>query len=35
MKMIDDLIERFDKKFDLLMERLDQIEEKLDRIKKE
>jgi len=33
MKMIDDLIERFDKKFDLLMERLDEIEKKIDKLK--
>lgn len=35
MKMIDDLEAKFDKRFDLLMEKLDQIENKIDSLKKE
>jgi len=35
MGMIDDLTAKFDKKFDLLMEKLDRIDEKLDEINKE
>lgn len=34
MGMFDDLIAKFDGKFDLMMEKLDQIEKKIDEIKK-
>lgn len=32
-KMLDDVVEKFDTRFDLLMERLDQIEKKIDELK--
>lgn len=35
MKMIDDLEAKFDKRFDLLMEKLDEISAKIDDIKRE